>query len=262
MIQAIVLAFSTYSKIPMPKAKWDDKGMKYCICAFPLVGVVIGLLQMALWYGFVQVWKLDHMLVAISMTVLPLVVTGGIHMDGYLDTMDARMSYQPMEKKLQILKDPHMGAFACIKGAVYLLLYLGICSQFLVKVKTMDIREAWKMMIAYGMVFVYTRILSGLGVEVFRKAKKDGMVAQLSRQSDKTVIAILVVELVGCVVAVMIVNPLPGSLLLCAGGLWFLWYRHMAYREFGGVTGDLAGYFLQSCELLLLTVLTIWSLIF
>ena len=191
MIQAIVLAFSTYSRIPMPKAKWDDKGMKYCICAFPLVGVVIGLLQMALWYGFVQVWKLDHMLVAISMTVLPLVVTGGIHMDGYLDTMDARMSYQPMEKKLQILKDPHMGAFACIKGAVYLLLYLGICSQFLVKVKTMDIQDAWKMMIAYGMVFVYTRILSGLGVEVFRKAKKDGMVAQLSRQSDKTVIAIL-----------------------------------------------------------------------
>ena len=34
--------------------------------------------------------------------------------------------------------------------------------------------------------------------------------------------------------------------------LMFFYYRFMSYRTFGGITGDLAGYFLQMCELWML----------
>ena len=37
--------------------------------------------------------------------------------------------------------------------------------------------------------------------------------------------------------------------------LTFLYYYRMAKKEFGGITGDLAGYFLQVCELVLTAVL-------
>ena len=40
-------------------------------------------------------------------------------MDGYMDTMDAFHSYQPKERKLEILKDSHIRAFAVIMLAVY-----------------------------------------------------------------------------------------------------------------------------------------------
>ena len=57
---------------------------------------------------------------------------------------------------------------------------------------------------------------------------------------------------------------LSGSLFFAAGliivqGMVFFWYRRMAMREFGGVTGDLAGYFLQVCELASLIWIVVWQ---
>ena len=58
------------------------------------------------------------------MVVAPIIITGGIHMDGFLDTQDALGSYQPRERRLEILKDSHAGAFAIISCAVYLMMYV------------------------------------------------------------------------------------------------------------------------------------------
>ena len=46
------------------------------------------------------------------------------------------------------------------------------------------------------------------------------------------------------------------ALLTLTLAVVFGWYLWMADREFGGITGDLAGYFLQVFELAALTVLT------
>ena len=53
---------------------------------------------------------------------------------------------------------------------------------------------------------------------------------------------------------------IPGFLCLASSMLVFFWYYRMSVREFGGITGDLAGYFLQICELALLgaSVLGVW----
>ena len=51
-------------------------------------------------------------------------------MDGFMDTMDAVHSYGDRTKKLEILKDPHLGAFAVICAVVYLLLYTGSMYEF------------------------------------------------------------------------------------------------------------------------------------
>lgn len=51
MLKSLVVAFSTYSKIPMPRVEWDEKSMKYSMCWFPFVGVVIGLASAGCFYG-------------------------------------------------------------------------------------------------------------------------------------------------------------------------------------------------------------------
>ena len=56
-------------------------------------------------------------------TAIPLIITGGFHADGFLDVSDSLCSYGSREKKLKILKDPHIGAFAVIRLAVYYLIY-------------------------------------------------------------------------------------------------------------------------------------------
>ena len=111
LLQSMVIAFSMYSKIPMPRVDWNEKNMKYAMCFFPLVGGIEGILmllagRLLMESGFGKIF------VAAVMTLLPILITGGIHMDGFMDTMDALSSYGDREKKLAILKDSHADAFA------------------------------------------------------------------------------------------------------------------------------------------------------
>ena len=127
---SFVIACSMYSRIPMPQVDWTENRMKYAMCFFPLIGVTMGA---ALWLTaligeHVHTLEEGSLLWAVMGTILPLLITGGIHLDGYLDVTDARSSYGDRAKKLEILKDPHVGAFAVIGCGIYLLAYAGFFS--------------------------------------------------------------------------------------------------------------------------------------
>jgi len=253
MLKSIVAAFSTYSKIPMPRIEWDEKSMKYSMCCFPLVGLVTGFLCVCCYYVF-DVLSVGKVLSSVTLSLLPILVTGGIHMDGFLDTIDAASSYRSKEERLRILKDPHTGAFAIIYGIVYMFISFGLFTE---------LGERQIVFVAAG--YVYSRILSGLSVVCFRKAKKDGMLAEASAASDKKVKWILAVELVICVAGILFMGIAQGDkagigyagACIAAGIFSFLYYRSMAYKWFGGTTGDLAGYFLQVCECMILLMLVV-----
>ncbi len=63
------------------------------------------------------------------LVLVPVFVTGGIHVDGLLDTSDALSSWQERSRRLEILKDSHAGAFAVITAAVYFIAWYGAYSQ-------------------------------------------------------------------------------------------------------------------------------------
>lgn len=122
------IAFAMYSKIPMPQSDWTRENMRYIMCFFPLIGVIIGALTW-LWGNLGLSVAQSRLFYAAVLVLIPVFVTGGIHLDGLLDTSDALHSYQPRERKLEILKDSHAGAFAIITAVVYFLLYLGAYSE-------------------------------------------------------------------------------------------------------------------------------------
>ena len=128
-LRAIVMAFSMYSRLPMPQIQWTKESRSWALCAFPLVGAVVGL-ALFLWSVLADVLELTPILRAVVWTMLPLLMTGGIHMDGFCDVCDARSSHQSREKKLEILSDPHIGAFAVLWCVCYLLLNFGLWCQF------------------------------------------------------------------------------------------------------------------------------------
>ena len=107
------VAFAMYSKIPMPPADWEKENMKYALCFFPWVGLAVGAVSAVLFWLLQQIGA-GSMLRAAVLTAVPVLVTGGIHLDGYLDTMDALSSWREKQRRLEILKDPHAGAFASI----------------------------------------------------------------------------------------------------------------------------------------------------
>ncbi len=244
MLDSLKIAFATYSRIPTPRADWNEKSMRYAMCFFPLVGAVTAVLIL-LFRTWGQALGLQSFVLGVVLTALPILVTGGIHLDGYLDTEDALHSYASPERRLQILKDPQIGAFALIYGLLYFLTVLGCWTELL-------LRSVPITCIAGG--FVLSRILSGLSVVSFPKARKDGMVRAFSNAADRRVQRILLLELFAMVLLLFILSLRSGLPFLyplftiLVSGICFARYRFLILPKFGGTTGDLCGFFLCSCE--------------
>ena len=242
IIKSMVIACAMYSKIPMPKVDWNEKNMKYALCFFPLVGLLEGAAFFAFYclLGYINAGELFK---ASVLCAVPVLITGGIHMDGFLDTMDALSSYQTKERKLEILKDSHTGAFAIIGCAVYMVLYLGGVS---------GLKDAQScLLISLG--FVISRSLSGLSLVLFQGARKNGLAYTFSSSAHKAVTrGVLAAVFINFTCLALRMNMIAGSIMTAGAVFVFFYYRFMSYKEFGGITGDLAGFFLQICELVML----------
>ncbi len=173
MFKSLITAFSLYSRLPVPKIEWEEKNLKYVLWWFPMVGLVHGLILWGL------AWVLSRLntsatLFGVVMCAASIMINGGIHMDGFLDTVDALNSFADKKRRLEILKDPHIGAFGVIYAAVYLLVSAGVWSALGERIFPAGI-----------MIFTISRTLSGVGLVMIPPAKKEGSGAALVRQCDK-----------------------------------------------------------------------------
>ena len=233
------VAFAMFSKIPVPMADWTPDNMKYMFCFFPLIGAVIGALTLLAGY-LLGLGQFHPVFSAAVLVMIPVLVTGGIHLDGLLDTSDAMSSWREREKRLEILKDSHAGAFAIIACCCYFAVYLGACSQITGNMRALGI---------LGINYIVARCFSGLGVLTLPKASEKGTVAQFSRNSEeKPVRIVLAVLLVLMLVLMILIQPVYGIGSFAAAVLVFLNYRRFSMKYFGGTSGDLSGFFLCTCE--------------
>lgn len=246
LIRSLLIAFSTYSRIPVPQVEWTEENRRYSMCFFPLVGMVTGLVLWG-WLALCDHFEIDLFLRGTVAALVPLVITGGIHMDGFMDTVDALASWQPAEKRLEILKDSHTGAFAVMGCAGYLLLSAALYSE---ADPAAGLRLAG--------VFVLSRALSAFALVRMRNARNRGMLDDISRVAEKRLVTLSGgVYALLCLVLWLATGVRTALLCVLAAVLCYLYYQHMSYKQFGGVTGDLAGWFLQVTELVLTAVIVI-----
>ena len=241
LFSSMVMAFGMYSKIPTPHISWEKEHMRNMMACFPWVGAAVGL-AFAAWGHFGRLLPIEHLLYTVVWLLIPVLLTGGIHMDGFMDTSDALSSYQPMERRLEILKDSHAGAFAILTCVCYFICYFGLLSELSLEYVNVT-----------SLGFFLSRSLSGLAVTTFPCAKNSGLAATFSQNAEKKcTICLLGIELFVCAAGMLFLKPLAGFFQLVIAGLCYWYYHHMALKKFGGVTGDLAGWFLQVCELCML----------
>lgn len=239
IINSFIIAIAMYSGLPMPKVEWNKKNMKYTLCFFPGIGLVIG----ALLYGWSRVCEefgFGQVCFALVGTVIPVVITGGIHLDGFLDTVDALHSYDKKEKKLEILKDPHAGASAVICAICFFMLYAA------------GLTLIWKkeQLQLLGLSYIISRILSGMSLVWFPAAKEEGLSYSISSAANKRTVKVVLTTLLAIsFISAVVIQPVIGAVMALAAMWVWTYYFYMSKKQFGGITDDLAGYFLCLCEL-------------
>lgn len=170
-------------------------------------------------------------------------------MDGFMDTCDAVHSYADRKKRLEILKDPHVGAFAVLGGLVYIVLDLGLWAE-----------AGDREINLLCLTFVLSRGLSAFSAVTFPKAKKDGMLRQETDPAAKGAVTAMAAVSAAAAALMILSGGLPGLCGVIASLAMLAFYYKTASGLFGGTTGDLAGWFLQLCELVSAAAIVLGSL--
>lgn len=247
-LETIGAAFGMFSALPVPQTVWRERSLRYVLCAFPLVGAVCALG----WWGWAVLAErlaVPAVLRGAVFCLLPLWITGGIHLDGYADTCDALASYGDKKRRQEILRDPHCGAFALIRLCAYFVLYFALCTAF---------TPQRRGLLCMGLGFVLSRALSGWAVASFPMAKDTGLAHTFAQAAQKTRVGRILCLLALAAAACMIwLGRGTGAVMAGTAAGVFLYYRNVAEKAFGGISGDLAGWFLQKAELWMLAALVL-----
>lgn len=242
VIRAFFMCLGMFSAIPCPYRPWDEDARALMTACLPLVGAVIG----ALWYAFSMLGcaVLPETLCAALIAALPFLLTGFMHLDGFMDTVDALMSWRPLEERQKILKDVHCGSFAVV-GVVLLMIgmFAAACDARIADLRTLVL------------IPVASRCMSAFCVTALRPIGHSQYTA-LNR-SAATPIAAGVMLLLTLVVGGIWISA-RAAVCLSAVAAGYALAMAAAVRALKGVSGDLAGYSLcvgELCGLIALAIL-------
>ena len=115
-MRAFFIGLQFLTRISIVEQKdWCEKDFADSVRYFPLIGLVLGIIYAAfaaLLLSFLPQngILLPHHVVAAILLILPILLTGGLHCDGFMDTMDGLFSGRSRERMLEIMKDSRVGA--------------------------------------------------------------------------------------------------------------------------------------------------------
>ena len=230
-LHGFAMCQSMFCAIPCPWKVWDEEARDQMLLFLPLVGLEIGLIWAALsWLaGYLD---LSPAVRGVVLCAYPFLVTGSIHLDGFMDVTDAVKSCRDMDRRRAILKDPHVGSFAVIGLALLLL------AQF--AFFTAADNGGVLMLIP-----VVSRCCSALAVKGLKPMSTSQYAA---RKTPAGHMIALTVMLCAALVAGFLFSGRAGLALLgCLAGYGFALGR--GYRSLGGMNGDISGYALTIGEL-------------
>lgn len=238
--RSLITAIRTLTVLPIRGR--DAEPMADALYVFPLVGLLIGgLVTLAAWVvgGFLG-WPLGAAVLAV---LLATWVTGGLHLDGLSDTVDANAGGQSRERRLEIMKDPHVGAFGVMAIVLALLIKTAAITQL-----TLAAQWAW-----IPAPFVLSRLVQVLLAVTLPYARAEGGKAEVFVKNARTA-HFVVASLLALGLTLALMRFWGAPVFIVAFILGYGLARWMK-RAYGGVTGDLLGMASECLEVSLLFLL-------
>lgn len=202
------------------------------MACFPLVGLLLGLILVAVRYTFGYI--LSPSIVDILVIATLVVITGALHLDGFADTVDGLTGGKDREKTLAIMRDSRIGSFAVAGLVLFLMLKIFALREVPPEMKNrvlllMPVLGRWAtVQLAFG--FTYARSGPGTALAFTRFAGK-----------REYVIATLITAVIS-----LGLFRLQGAIILLVIALFTLLFGLFFQRRLGGVTGDIMG---AACEI-------------
>lgn len=234
---------SMFCAIPCFWRVWDEEARDKMLLFLPVVGQEIGAIW-ALLAWLCRYLALPAPVYGVVLGAYPFLVTGFIHLDGFMDVTDAVRSCRDLARRREILKDSHVGSFAVI-GVVL----LALCQTALfASAKTAA--SLWTLVLLPAV----SRCGSALAVTALRPMSTSQYAAQ---KKPKSHIIVLCAQLAVYLAAGFLAGGRTGAALCgCLAG--YALALRKAFRSLDGMNGDISGYALTLSEL---CGAAVWALI-
>ncbi|MBS8263882.1 adenosylcobinamide-GDP ribazoletransferase [Mesobacillus boroniphilus] len=251
--KGLLINLQFFSTIPIPfEFPMDRKHLERAIQTFPLLGLLHGGIYASILYAIVEWTPFSALTAAFVLWLAPILLTGGIHLDGWIDTSDAFFSYRDKEKRLEIMKDPRTGAF----GVLSILVLLSAKFFFLYEITVM--LQSATYLLAAAIPFL-SRMVMGVLLVTVSPAKNEGLGSLFKNASSKRTLWIYPFYLLGFGVVLFYNDFYIGmASYLLAVILIVLFLKKKTIEWFGGMTGDTLGASVELTEVLLW--MTMWLL--
>lgn len=225
---------------------------------FPLVGLVIGAMIAGAGYGLGFI--LPFYVNAVLVLVLWLLISGGLHLDGLMDTADGLLSHRSRERMLEIMKDSHVGAMGVMACVLYLLLKAVLLAALLAeggleRFFLLAVIPVWSR--AYMVMAIagwpYARSRGGLGSMYQEVRGQHAFLAGLVAAGFTLAAFVLMPGSQGITKVLVLLSGI--MLITYAAGSWL---ASAISRKLGGLTGDVYGALNELTEFLLLLAVTVY----
>lgn len=226
VIRAFLMCFSMFCSIPCPIRFWDEPLRPLMTALLPLVGLVIGAVWSLLAY-LCTVLAVPKMLAAVLLAILPWVLSGYMHLDGFMDSCDAILSRRDLEERRRILKDPLTGSFAVISFVILALCcFAALCEANLANYLALLLVPA----ITRGLSAIAVQSLKLMGHSQYAKSARPGYAVIIP--AALLVVFFTLSFFVGRGAFICAIAAIIGWSLACFRG----------YRQLDGMSGDISGY--------------------
>lgn len=209
----------------------------------PILGLSIGAFNALMFYGLDSLSFLHLPSLIFFAIIIPAIWSGGLHLDGLMDTGDAFFSYQDKHKRLEVMKDPRTGAF----GVLVLLFVLSTRFVFMYEAFLRDFSVIWFLVFVPFLSRCVMVLMLGNAVS----ARENGLCFFFKKHYNRSV-TWWIIGLTLAVIAAMAsisLTHLTISLAMVLASVIGMWgVKVWAKRSFGGITGDVCGALLEGME--------------
>ena len=250
-MNGLLLAVQFFTVLPIKKElPLGRKEVTAMYMALPFVGAAIGAIMYAVSVLLFEVLGSGSLLAAVFIVLTGIVLTGGLHLDGWADTGDAFFSYRDRDKRLEILEDPRLGAFGTMALVLVIIVKITLFNELLIR--------GFGHIISFAAIPLLARVCMNIYFSTIQSAKNKGL-AHFFKEKIVTnhvvtwsIISGVIVLIGSGYVAGNIATPLILFAVIVVGLVFF---RNWSLKHFGGVTGDLSGAFIEGMEAVLWIVL-------
>ena len=231
--KGFALAVSMLTIIPFFRVHDFFKGINgYAVMFYPFVGFLLGLILYAI--HFLLSPYLEPLHVGIIVFTLWVLLTGGLHLDGFSDTVDGL--FVNKERALEVMKDPNSGGMGMIFTVTFLILKASSLASF----------NAFYLL---PIILMLSRLNAVIAIFYYPYVSPNGMSTLAKEELTKT-------HLVIALLSIFIIAMIFSNAILILPSLITLYFiKNFFIKRYGGFTGDIYGFTIELSELILLNII-------